>query len=188
MKIKNEKRVFIGIPIGSKIKSILPIIKSSVNCHPNNIKWIPPENIHLTLSFLGNISNKDLPHLIQSVEKKITCNDFQLTISGTGIFPSSKSPKVLWLGISKGIDELSSLQSQVEKSIRKFIENHQEIIFTPHITIARIGRLHRKIDALPFLNSVYSPIELYVNFICLFESQLFPEGAKYTVLNAFPLN
>ena len=188
MKINNEKRVFIGIPVGCKIKSILSIVKSAVNCNPIHIKWIPPENIHLTLSFLGNISNKDLPSLIQSVEKKITSNNFQLTITGTGVFPSSKSAKVLWLGISKGIDELISLQFQVEKSIRKFKENYQKITFTPHITIARIRRLHVKIDVLPFLNNVYSPIELDVNSVCLYESHLFSEGAQYTLLNAFPLN
>ena len=188
MKINNEKRVFIGIPLGRKIKSILPIVKSAVNCNPNYIKWITPENIHLTLLFLGNITNKDLSLLIQSIKKKITSNNFELTITGTGVFPSSKLPKVLWLGISKGKDELTSLQNRVEKSVEKIVKNHQGDTFIPHITIARIQRGHRKIDVLPFLNTVYSQIELDVNSICLYESQLFPEGAQYTVLNAFALN
>ena len=188
MKIYNEKRVFIGIPVGRKINSILPLVKSVVNCSLRHIKWIPSENIHLTLSFLGNISNKDLPHLIQSIENKIIRNNFQLTIRGTGIFPSSKSPKVLWLGIGKGVDELTSLQHQVEKSIEKYKDNPQEITFTPHITIARIRSLHVKIDVLSFLNSVYSPIELDINSVYLYESQLLPQGVQYSVLNAFPLN
>ena len=188
MKINNEKRVFIGIPIGRQIKSILPIVKSAVNCNPNCIKWIPAENIHLTLSFLGNIRVKDILHLIESLEKKITSNDFQLTITGTGVFPSSKSPKVLWLSISKGIDELTLLQSQVEKSVRELKDDYENNTFTPHISIARIRRLHAKIDVLPFLNSVYSPIELDVNSISMYESKLFPKGAQYTVLDTFPLN
>ena len=188
MKINNEKRVFIGIPIGCKIKSILPIVKSAVNCNPNCIKWIPPENIHLTLSFLGNIRVKDIPPLIESLEKKITSNDFQLTITGTGVFPSSKSPKVLWLGISKGIVELTLLQSQVEKSVREFKDNYENNTFTPHISIARIKNGSRKIDVLPFLNSVYFPIGLDVNSISMYESKLLPEGAQYTVINTFPLN
>ena len=188
MKINNEKRVFIGIPIGLKIKSILPIVKSAVNCNPIHIKWIPLENIHLTLSFLGNISNKDLPSLIQSIEKKIRSNNFQLIITGTGVFPSSKSPKVLWLGISKGIDELTLLQIQVEKSVREFKDNYENNTFIPHISIARIKKGPRKIDVLPFLNSVYSKIELDVNSISMYESKLFPKGTQYTVLDTFPLN
>ena len=149
---------------------------------------MPHENIHLTLSFLGNIRVKDIHHFIESLEKKITSNDFQLTITGTGVFPSSKSPKVLWLGISKGIDELTLLQNQVEKLAKEFKDNYENNTFTPHISIARLRRLHTKIDVLPFLSSVYSPIELDVNSICLYESQLFSEGAQYTLLNAFPLN
>ena len=188
MKNNNEKRVFIGITIGRKIKSILPIIKSAINCKPNHIKWIPIEDIHLTLSFLGNIRIKDIPHLIYSLKKKITSNDFQLTITGTGVFPSSKSPKVLWLGISKGIDELTLLQIQVEKSVREFKDNYENNTFIPHISIARIKKGPRKIDVLPFLNSVYSKIELDVNSISMYESKLFPEGTQYTVLDTFPLN
>ena len=187
MKINNEKRVFIGIPVGCKIKSILSIVKSAVNCNPIHIKWIPPENIHLTLSFLGNIRVENIPHLIESLEKKITSNDFQLTITGTGVFPSSKSPKVLWLGISKGLDELILLQIQVEKSVREFKDNYENNTFTPHISIARIRMLHTKIDVLPFLSSVYFPIDLDVNSISMYESKLLPEGAQYSIINTFPL-
>ena len=188
MKINNEKRVFIGIPIGLTIKSILPIVKSAVNSNPNCIKWIPLENIHLTLSFPRNIRVKDIPHLIESLENKITSNDFQLTITGTGVFPSSKSPKVLWLGISKGLDELILLQIQVEKSVREFKDNYENNTFTPHISIARIRMLHTKIDVLPFLSSVYFPIDIDVNSISMYESKLLPEGAQYSIINTFPLN
>ena len=125
MKNNNEKRVFIGITIGRKIKSILPIIKSAINCKPNHIKWIPIEDIHLTLSFLGKIRTNNIPHLIESIEKKISSDNFQITITGAGVFPLSKSPKVLWLGIGEGIDELTSLQHQVEKSVEKYKDNPQ---------------------------------------------------------------
>jgi len=188
LKSNNEKRIFIGIAVNRKIKSILTILKSTVNCNHSQIKWMPIANIHLTLSFIGNVKNKDIPHLIKSFEKKILSNNFKITIEGTGVFPSFKSPKVLWLGIGKGLDELTSIQYKVEKSIRKFKENPQKTTYTPHITIARIQKLHGKIDVLPFLNTVYSPIELDINSICLYESILLPEGAQYMVLTEFPLN
>ena len=188
MKINLEKRVFIGIPIGHKIKSILPSLKSTVHSSTNIIKWIPPENIHLTLSFLGNISDKDISNIIQTLENCITFKYFKIKIKSTGVFPSPNIPKILWIGIGKGADELASLQQHIEKAVRKFKEINPKEIFTPHITIARIRRLQRKIDVLPFLNTVYSPIELDINSICLYESILLPEGARYTVLTEFPLN
>ena len=188
MKINLEKRVFIGIPIGHKIKSILPFLKSTVHCSRDVIIWIPPDNIHLTLCFLGNISDQDIPHISQTLENCITSKYFKIKIESTGVFPSVNFPIILWIGIGKGADELTLLQKEIERSVRKFKEISKKEKFKPHITIARIRRSRLKIDVLPFLNTVYSPIELDINSICLYESILLPEGARYTVLIEFPLN
>ena len=188
MKINLERRVFIGIPIGGKIKSILPSLKTSIHSSRDIIRWIPPENIHLTLSFLGNISDQDIPNIIQSIENCITSKYFKIIIESTGVFPSANFPKILWIGIGKGADELILLQKEIERSVRKFKEISRKEKIKPHITIARIRRSRLKIDVLAFLNIVYSPIELDINSICLYESILLPEGARYTVLTEFPLN
>ena len=188
MEINLEKRVFIGIPIGRKITSILPSLKSSIHSSMDIIRWVPPDNIHLTLCFLGIISDQDIPNIIQTLENCITFKYFKIKIECTGVFPYPNIPKILWIGIGKGADELTSLQQHIEKALRKFKEINQKEKFMPHITIARIRRSQRKIDVLPFLKCVYSPIELDVNSICLYESQLLPEGAQYTVLTEFPLN
>jgi len=188
LKINLEKRVFIGIPIGHKIKSILPSLKSTVHCSRDVIIWIPPDNIHLTLCFLGNISDQDIPHISQTLENCITSKYFKIKIESTGVFPSVNYPKILWIGIGKGADEVTLLQQEIERSVRKFKDISRKEKFKPHITIARIRRSHLKIDVLPFLNTVYSPIELDINSICLYESILLPEGARYTVLTEFPLN
>ena len=184
----NEKRVFIAIPIGAVIKPILPLLKSKFTRNYENIKWIPLENIHLTLKFAGNISINYIPILIQSLKKDIIQNSFKLVIESTGIFSSSHSPKVLWLGIKRGTDELMSLHAQIKKSLKVIIDNDPEKTFTPHVTIGKLLNNFVKIDVLPFLNTVYSPIELSVNSICLYENKLFPEGSKYRILNEFPLN
>ena len=187
MKDKGVKRIFIGIPAGDQIKSILPILKSAVDCSSSFIKWIPSENIHLTLYFLGEIPNDDVPNLIHSIEYNISISQFFLSISGTGVFPSSKSARVLWLGIEKGINELKLLHNQIGKSIREFSDNYEKNKFVPHISIAKIKQAFGKIDVLPFLNSVYSPIEIELNSISMYESKLFPEGAQYIEINTFPI-
>ena len=78
--------------------------------------------------------------------------------------------------------------NKINKSLKVIIENDPKKTFPPHITIGNILNNFVKIDVLPFLNTVYSPIELSVNSICLYENKLFPEGAKYRTLNEFPLN
>ena len=81
-----------------------------------------------------------------------------------------------------------SLHTQIKKSLKVIINNDPKKTFTPHVTIGKILNNFVKIDVLPFLNTVYSPIELSVNSICLYENKLFPEGEKYRILNKFPLN
>ena len=95
----NEKRVFIAIPIGAVIKPIQPLLKSKFTRNYENIKWIPSENIHLTLNFAGNISIHYIPILIQSLKKDIIQNSFKLVIESNGVFSSCHYQKVLWLGI-----------------------------------------------------------------------------------------
>ena len=73
--------------------------------------------------------------------------------------------------------------NKINKSLKVIIENDPKKTFPPHITIGNILNNFVKIDVLPFLNTVYSPIELDINSICLYESILLPEGARYTVLN-----
>ena len=184
----NEKRVFIAIPICAVIKPVLPLLKFTFTRNYENIKGIPLENIHLTLKFAGNISIHYIPILIQSLKKYIIQSSFKLVIESTGVFSSSHSPKVLWLGIKRNDKELKIMCAQINKSLKVIIENSPKKIFTPHITIGKVLNNFVKIDVLPFLNTVYSPIELSVNSICLYESKLSPEGAKYIILNEFPLN
>ena len=188
MKIDLEKRLFVGIHIGFEIKHILPSLKSTIQCSSDILKWIPLNNIHLTLYFLGNTPVKNIPSIIQSLESVSVINHFKLIIEGTGLFPSVSSPKVLWLGIGDGINELSSLHSLVQQSVREFTETYRKTKFTPHITIAKVRRSYPKIDVLPFLNIVYSLIGLNVSSICLYESQLLSEGAKYLLLREYLLN
>ncbi len=88
-------------------------------------------------------------------------------IESTGVFPSSHSPRALWLGITRGAKELIALHTQIEQSLGKITAKNPELKFTPHITNTKIPQEFVKIVVLPFLNSVYSPIELYVNSICL---------------------
>jgi 2'-5' RNA ligase len=80
------------------------------------------------------------------------------------------------------------LHTQIENSLGKIPAKNPELTFTPHITIAIFPQKFVKIDVLPFLNTVYSPIELDINSVCLFESKLFQEWGKYRILNEFPLN
>ena len=109
MKIKSRKRLFIGISANNKIKNLLIEIKSSIQYKPEQIKWISPDNIHLTLFFIGDVLLDYIPRLTKSLNDILDLSHFCINIKSTGTFPSNDCPKILWLGISKGKFELVEL-------------------------------------------------------------------------------
>ena len=81
-----------------------------------------------------------------------------------------------------------TLHQKVAKAAKPFKERQKKESFIPHITIGRTSRSYGKIDVLPFLKYVYSPIELDVNSVAMYESHFLTHGAEYKVLTTFPLN
>ena len=188
MKDKFEKRLFVGIPAGREIQPILSDIQSSLAHNSGMIRWLPPKNIHMTLFFLGNVFLVDILKLTKALKDVLNINHFRASIFKTGVFPSARHPKIFWLGVSRGTKKMMELHKKVKKTATPFKEGEQKEYFLPHITIGRAERSYRKIDVLPFLEYVYSPRELDVNSVALYESQLLAEGGEYKVLTRFPLN
>ena len=190
MRLRNEfeKRLFIGIPAGREIKPILFDIQSYMEHKPGKIRWVPPKNIHMTLFFLGNVCLDDIPKLTEALEDVVALNHFRASIEKTGVFPSNQNPKIFWLGVGRGRRKMILLHEKVKKAVSLFKEGKKEENFIPHISIGRAAKSYGKIDVLPFLEYVYSPRELDVNSVALYESHQLPEGTEYKVLTNFPLN
>ena len=188
MKAEFEKCLFIGIPAGREIKPILSDIQSSLELNSGQIRWVPPKNIHITLSFIGNVSLEGIPNLTKALEDALNLKHFRISIEKSGVFSSVQHPKIFWLGIGKGRKKMIALYEHIEKTVTVFKLGRKKEIFIPHITIGRSTQSYGKIDVLPFLEYVYSPRELAINSVALYESQLQSQGAEYKVLNKFPLN
>ena len=122
--ININKRIFVAIKIGRKIKSIYSPELFSKKYNSKFIKWIPIENIHLTLSFIGNIKDTDLINIIELLEQNISIYTFKINVEGVGIFQLNKSGKILWLGISNGREKLKKLNKQINQYISVYIIIH----------------------------------------------------------------
>ena len=142
----------------------------------------------MTISFLGNVSKNDIPKLIKSLKNISFHGSFNIYVEKTGIFQSNKLQKIFWLGIGNGINKISALNQNIEEEALSFNVKKKAKNYSPHITIGQLKTSYGKIDVLPFLKYVYSPIEFNVNALYLYESLLHQNGAKYKVINKFPLN
>ncbi len=183
------KRLFIGIKVSPKVKSVVSLLRTTVKSESGDIRWIYGNNLHLTLSFLGDVAEDKISELIKEIEQVIDYSAFKMSIEGTGIFPNEKSLRILWFGIKKGREEIINLQQIIDKSVVDYKQSRRLDNFRPHITIARVKRNAKlwKINVKNFLNSLYAPIEFNVNSVVLYESELRPEGAHYTKFKEFHL-
>ena len=188
--MSESKRVFVGIDLSRKFSRLIPMLKTTIGEHEGDIKWISGKNLHLTLSFLGNIDDSKIETLIADLQEVKALAKFTLSVNGTGTFPNLETPKVFWLGIEEGYDELSDTQSIIDELSFDYKETQREEKFVPHITIGRINSAKKstKIDVSTFLNAVYSPIEIPIDIVNLYESRLTPDGPRYKILAEFPLS
>ena len=150
--------------------------------------FCPDSSISLNNLFsLLAVANEVGEYLVRRNFSGYSIVHFCINIESTGTFPSNDCPKILWLGINKGRSALVELFKKIEKAVIPFIEVGTKEHFIPHVSIGRTTKFYGKVNVLPFLKYVYSPIELGVNSVTLFESQLLPNGAKYSAITEFQL-
>ena len=187
--MSDTSRIFIGLQLSGYLINVIPMIKSTINDNKNSIKWVNGKNLHLTLSFLGDINSKNIDSLKDKLNEISVFNSFDMVVNKTGSFPSEDNPKIIWLDIQEGREELSSIQKQIESIAGPFKENKKEEKFIPHITIGRVKGINKNInlDLSTFSNAVYSDIKIPIKTIYLFRSQLLDKGVEYSILSEYLL-
>lgn len=192
MNHNNSIRAFIAIPIPQDIREYIgKIIENFQRELPeNSIKWVQPDNIHLTLQFLGDISNSTLNDLVEKLEDDKFFS-FNLEITQIGAFPSIFKPRVVWIGVSKS-ERLNNVALYIQNLTRSLQIETDNKPFSPHFTIARIkpGIKENTLDSLKKLLIKSREIErilFNVNNYCLYQSKLTPNGPIYSVLQSYNL-
>ncbi len=175
-------RSFIAIELSEEVKSALSLLQDELKGGGPDIRWVKPDNIHLTLKFLGSIDGKNIGNIVQQIEGACAKYPFfELEISGIGVFPNMRSPKVLWAGILYP-DLLAGLHGEIENRLSSIGHSREGRRFSPHLTLGRFRSLKGRA-------SMSERIELHKNdrlgsisvrTISLMKSDLGPAGAQYS--------
>jgi 2'-5' RNA ligase len=156
-------------------------------------RWVRPQNLHLTLKFLGDVPASNIEFINQALAveaAKVRC--FHLKVGGLGAFPSMKRARVVWVGI-QGPAELAALQQSIEKATARLGYAAEERPFSPHLTIARI-RQSASIAEQQQLRQALESTQLgsigqtEVRAVTLMKSDLQPGGSVYTPLYSADLS
>lgn len=174
-------RCFISLELPEELKKNIYGYIEKLKAAGSDVKWIPPENLHLTLKFLGNTPEELLKNINERLISLSKSHDrFSLQVSGAGAFPNIKYPRVIWLGVHDS-EETIKLQRDIDESMAELGFKRDEKQFTPHLTIGRVRSLRNKdalIKELAALKEVdFGKIE--VNNITLMKSELKQGGAEY---------
>lgn len=179
-------RTFIAIDLSGEDKEKLTHLQADLRKSDADVKWVNPENIHLTLKFLGEISEQQVNQVKEALDK-ITpgFKPFEMSLSGLGAFPKLDYPRVIWIGIEKGKKETEEIAKKIEDELSKLGFPKEERPFTAHLTIGRV-RSGKNKEALKekVLSAHSSELSQFVSCITLYQSKLTPNGPIYTPLCA----
>ena len=187
----NGKRIFIAIDISDAARDLCSShIDSLRKEFPQvRVSWERREKLHVTLKFLGPTSQETIADLSDRITSTAAKHrPFELTLGASGSFPEKGKPRVLWIGINGGTDNLIRLQHDIEEISALLGYEREHKVFHPHITIGRI-RDHRDAFALAEVHRAArtEPVEFEVSNIVIYESELRPTGSVYSKVSSHML-
>lgn len=187
--MEDKIRAFIAIELNNEIKrAINDFEKRLIAIAPSGLRWVKTDQLHLTLKFLGDISQAQSQQVTQSINHLVVENRaFSLEVEGTGVFPNWRNPRTLWIGMKKS-NELNTLFQQMETELAALGFSPEGRPFTPHMTLCRVSDtvdprkvqpLQKEFDAFPV-----SSLPIWnVSEMVFFKSQLQPGGPIYTPIS-----
>lgn len=180
-------RSFISINLNDALKKEINNLLMDLKKHNLDVRWVPVENLHVTLKFLGHITDETVERVKERLYNIAPFfKPFRLSFNGIGFFPDRKRPRVVWIDISDS-DVLKSLQETIEERLTEIGFEREERGFSPHLTIGRI-RSFRDLEKLIGLIDTIKDRKfgsIDVDRIYLMKSDLRPGGAQYSVIGEF---
>ncbi len=177
-------RLFIAIELPPHIKTALKAIQAGVP----GARWIAPENMHLTMRFLGESDGPQAEDLVYEL-RRIDWHSFEITLAGAGQFSGGAGAKTLWMGVEPQ-EPLVALQAKVERACRRSGFTADQKAFTPHITLARFSYPPELESTRHFLQSYgrFQREPFRISGFSLFSSELRPKGPIYRIEADFPFS
>lgn len=182
-------RTFIAIEIEEPLRKEFSFLQNELRKSQADVKWVEPKNMHLTLKFLGETKEEKVEK-IKEVLKKLTqeLRPFEITFCNLGAFPNLSSPRVIWIGIDKGKEELTKLARGIEEHLEELGFPKEKRPYSGHLTLGRIRSMKNKENLKKIIEKkmeFQAENKLYVNRIVFFRSELKPSGPIYTKLAEF---
>jgi 2'-5' RNA ligase len=178
------RRIFIAIDISEQARRRVSDFTEQLKKEFSHLRggWEKPEKLHLTLKFLGDadeVQLEKLKEIVENIAAKIS--KFTLRIAETGVFPSARNARVLWIDVKDEKGSAAKINQSLETECEKIGFAKEKRNFKPHLTIARVRDVGKSRElAESHLKKEFEPVEFEVAEIVIYESRLQPTGSIYT--------
>ncbi len=185
-------RTFIAIDVDRTIRDRCLALQESLARSGAELKWVEAENIHLTLLFLGEVEDRTLAALCRAVDEGCaTHRPFSMSVESVGCFPNPRRPRIVWVGVGAGADEVTALHDALEPPLLELgCYRREQRAYSPHITLGRIKGEAATDDLATALakQAKWRGGETTVREVQVYSSELTPRGSIYTVLSRAKLS
>jgi 2'-5' RNA ligase len=179
-------RAFLAIDVPAEIRKRLAATQDQLRQTSSSARWVAPESIHVTLKFIGEISEQRRKDVDQAMAG-LTWKPFSIAVRGVGFFPGLGSPRVLWVGLESSM--MAGLAKEIDSRLAEAGFEKEERDFRAHLTLARTkgNRLEKSLvkAAEQFQQTEFG--SFVADCFYLYQSTLKPGGSVYTKLKEFPL-
>ena len=183
-------RTFIAIELSEVIRAQISDVTGCLQESLSGIRWVAAKNLHLTFKFLGDVEVEKLENICSIVQD--TAKDFApfaLSFSGLGAFPNLRRPRVIWVGVEMGAEELVGVHKAIETALVQAGFPKDDKAFRPHLTVGRVKSKKR----ISGLGEILSETEvgsdaMTVDHIAVIKSDLTPDGPIYTPMGRYELS
>ena len=186
-------RSFIALELPDNVKeTVALIIKRLRPAQHRYVKWVAPEGTHLTIKFLGNIYQSQIPQItgiMKTAAAKVP--PLNLRLGGLGMFPNEQRPRVIWVALEGNTEPLAAMQREIEQALAPMGFAPENRAFTPHLTLGRVRDNASPDDRKEIAVVVKEKkIDYEANFtlreLSLMKSTLTPTGAIYNRIESAP--
>ena len=181
-------RTFVALPVppaaGRALAGLQERLRSGL-AGRGEIRWVRPDQFHLTLLFIGERPRAELPSMAERLREAVAgFSAFSLALEGVGAFPGPSRPRVVWVGVSAGAASLVRLAAAVASALEPFAPAEAERDFHPHVTLGRVKWLAPGFSFAAWVDGCLpTPIgPQRLERVVLYASRLTPAGAQYAEL------
>jgi 2'-5' RNA ligase len=184
-------RLFVALEIPAEVQDAFTALIKELRAADSSFsktraRWIRPENLHVTLKFIGHVDNGKLDAIRAALAEVHSANAVELRFRGLGFFPNPRRPRVFWAGVEAS-SNLAPLASEIDSRLKKLGISSETREFEPHLTLARFDPpgISEGLSALAQENVTREFGAVRASEFHLFESKTRPTGAEYTRLASF---